>query len=479
MSSIMNRSSAFVLVSSLGVAAASTILACEDTSSQSPDYDAGAYDASFQAPEASTPDSFVPDAPQEAAPSNTATVIVTKAGAPDPGVTVVFEDAAGNLVGSAVTGADGKASSVVVAGSQITVLFGAAGSRQLITYLGVKPGDVLNVVERAPRSVTITTPASTSGGSPTILAGNFNCYVNAVSTGPGTPVLIDLQPECITGTTFPVLGTLVSSGRYFSFKKDITPAASGGTIVSGLSSWTLGAPFTLDVTNAPTVPGATAYAYLGQIANLQSASFGSESAFTLVGGAGTASFSVATGYADAYQGDVQFVDYDVPSNIRVLSVSKRIAAPASAQALDLAPGVLPQLTGINVTGTTRAVVAWTAAASLATTDSGVVSVTWSQPIDGGSAENVEWTFIVPPDTLTLTLPQLPGQFSAFAPDASSAFELPSVGFFESDLIPSYDVVRAQAGAFGLTRVPVSLSRAQVPALPANGTLRITAMAPGG
>jgi hypothetical protein len=477
----MNRSTAFVLVSSLGVAAASTILACEDTSSQSPDYDAGAYDASFQAPEASTPDSFVPDAPQEAAPSNTATVLVTKAGAPDPGVTVVFEDAAGNLVGSAVTGADGKASNVVVAGSQITVLFGAAGSRQLITYLGVKPGDVLNVVERAPRSVTITTPASTSGGSPTVLAGNFNCSTNAVSTGPGTPVLIDLQPECITGTTFPVLGTLFSSGRYFSFKKDITPAASGGTTVSGLSSWALGTPFTLDVTNAPTVPGTNANAYLGQIANLQSASFGSEGALTLAGGAGTATFSVATGYADAYQGDVEFVDY--PSGlgyIRVLSFSKRIAAPASAQTLDLAPGVLPQLTGITRTGTTRAVVAWTAAASLATTDSGVVSVTWSQPIDGGSAENVEWTFIVPPDTLTLTLPQLPGQFSAFAPDASSAFAPPSIGFFESDLVPSYDVVRAQAAAFGLTRVPLgAFSTAQVPALPANGTLRITAMAPGG
>jgi hypothetical protein len=475
----MNRSTAFVLVSSLGVAAASTILACEDKSSQSPDYDAGAYDASFQVPEASTPDSAAPDAPQEAAPSSTATVIVTKAGAPDPGVTVVFEDAAGNLVGSAVTGADGKASSVVVAGSQITVLFGVAGSRQLITYLGVKPGDVLNVVERAPRDVTITTPASAVGGSPSIVAGNFSCSTNAASTG--TQVLIFLQPECITGTTFPVLGTFYSSGRYFSFKKDITPAASGGTTVSGLSSWALGAPFTLDITNAPTVPGATAHAYLGQNANLQSASLSSETALILTGGAGTATFAVATGYADAYQGDVEFADYlsGVAYN-RVVSFSKRIAAPASAQALDLTPGVLPQLTGITRTGTTRAVVAWTAAASLATTDSGVVSVTWSQPMDGGSAENVEWTFIVPPDTLTLTLPQLPGQFSAFAPDASSAFDPPSVGFFESDLVPSYDVVRAQAAAFGMTRVPLgAFSNAQVPALPTNGTIRLTAMAPAG
>jgi hypothetical protein len=75
---------------------------------------------------------------------------------------------------------------------------------------------------------------------------------------------------------------------------------------------------------------------------------------------------------------------------------------------------------------------------------------------------------------------LPAQLAAYTPASGAFLGQPSLAFFESDLLPSYDVVRAQAAAFGLARVPTSgFSNLQAPALPANGTLRITAISPGG
>jgi hypothetical protein len=473
----MNRPAALAFVSS--VLAAVPFFACEDPSSTNASYDAGAFDGAFTPPDATSPDSSLPpgDAAQEAAPLNTATVVVTDAGVPVPGVTVVFQDAAGTLVGTAVTGADGKASAVVVAGSQITVVTGTTGNRRLLTYLGVKPGDVLNVALPNIRAVSVTLAASNPGGTPSVVAGNFDCYGNPPVSGGQT--VLALRPSCITGPVFPVLAistAALAPITYYSFLKGVAPAASGATNVAGLSAWAAGTPYSVNVTNAPNLPGASAH--LGQIANNQSAASAAPG-FVLAAGAGTASFSVAPGYADAYQGEVQFTDYP-PGFLRTVSFAKRVATGGAMQALDLTPGVLPQLASLTVTGTTRAVVTWTATSSLAATDGGAVSVTWMQPYDGGS-EAITWTFIVPPDALTLTLPELPAALAAFAPDPAAPVLTPSVAFVESDLLPSYDAVRLQAGAFGLGNAPTGMLSAGLksPALPAAGTLRITAIAPGG
>jgi hypothetical protein len=472
----MNRPAALAFVSS--VLAVAPFFACEDPSTGGA-YDAGAFDGAFTAPDATSPDSSLPpgDAAQEAAPIDTATVVVTDAGAPVPGVTVVFQDAAGTLVGTAVTGADGKASAVVVAGSQITVVTGTTGNRRLLTYLGVKPGDVLNVALPSIRAVSITLANGNPGSTTSVVAGNFDC--SAVPPVSGGQTVLALRPSCITGPVFPVLALSTASLAaitYYSFLKGVAPAASGATNVAGLSAWTAGTTYRVDVTNAPNLPGASAR--LGQIANNQA--FASTApGFVLASGIGTANFTVAPGYADAYQGEVQFTDYP-PLLTRTVSFAKRFAGGGATQALDLTPGVLPQLASLTVTGTTRAVVTWTATSSLAATDGGAVSVTWSQPIDGGF-DVVTWTFIVPPDTLTLTLPALPVALAAFAPDATSSVLTPSVAFVESDLLAGYDAARTQAGAFGLSSVALGfwLNGLKSPALPAAGTLRITAIAPGG
>jgi hypothetical protein len=480
----MKRAPAVVVSSIACVLCAVPFMACESSSGSSSGVLPG-NDGSFNTPESGPVvgpeaglDGFTPsESGADAAPPDSATVVVTKDGAADPGVTVVFQSNAGAVVTTAMTGADGKATSTVTAGDMITVAFVAAGGRHLFTYTGVKPGDVLEVVEPTSRSVQITINGNNPGSPVAIAAGNFDCSTNAASSA--SPVFVNLLPECITGPVFPVIGNVqFGLNSYFSFKKDVTPAASGTTTVTGMSSWTIGSPYTLNVTNAPSITGAQAT--LGQIANNQSFTSAPNTTLTLVGGAGTASFVVATGYADAYQGDVQFVNF--PSGYQqVQSFSKRFAA-GTTQTIDLAAGVLPAIlsSATDATVPARPVLMWLTEAALTGTDSGVVTLTFGQPTAGGGLDYVDWSFVVPPGTVSVTAPALPASLAAFTPSAASSTNVPTVAFFESDLIPSYDFVRTHAAALGLTRVPIGIfSGAQIPALPAVGTLRITALGQGG
>lgn len=482
----MKRAAAVCVSSMICVVSAAPFVACDTSSSNAP-AGGGGTDASFNVPETSAPppndaavDGLTPvDGGEDAAPNDSATVVVTKDGAPDPGVTVVFQSGAGDVLATVVSGADGKAASTVAAGAQITVALGAVNNRQLITYVGVKPGDVLEVVEKTSRALAVTIAPNNPGGGISIAAGNFDCSTNAATSG--SPVGINLLPECITGPVFPVVGNLrFNLQSYFSFKKDVTPAASGTTTVSGMSSWAVGTAYTLNVTNAPDLTGVQAA--LGHIANNQSFAVAPETNLALVAGAGAAQFVVATGYADAYQADIQFVNFPGGYH-RVQSFSKRFAAAAaSPQTVDLTAGVLPALLTVvaDTTSPARPMLGWTASAALTAADSGVVTASYTQPIAGGGTEEVEWTFIVPPDAMNVTAPALPASLAAFAPSAASTMHTPTVAFFESDLIPSYDFVRAHAAELGLTRVPIGIfSTATIPALPAAGTLRITALATGG
>ena len=465
--------------------AVGSFAACEDSSGSTSGGTLGSDAASFNPPEGGPlpqPDAAIDgatlplDAGPDAAPADTLAVVVTKDGAPDPGVTVLFQSSAGAILATVVSGADGKATHQVTAGDQLTVALGAVNNRRLVTYVGVKPGDVIAVAEQTTRLLSVTMATNNPGGGISIAAGNFDCSNNPISTA--SAIGIDLLPECITGPVFPVMGTLnFNLQSYFSFKKDITPAASGTTAVSGMTPWAVGTPYTVNVTNAPDLTGVQAT--LGQIANNQSFGTAPDTNLALVAGAGTASFTVASGYADGYQGDVQFVSFFATYQ-QVRSFSKRFGAGAT-QTLDLTAGVLPDLLTVlaDVTAPSRPVITWTAGATLTGTDSGVATMTFTQPIAAGGSEEIAWTFLVPPGTLTVTAPALPASLADFAPSAASTVHAPAVAFFESDLVSGYDFVRAHADGFGLGKVPIGVfSGARIPGLPAAGTLRITALKGG-
>ena len=117
--------------------------------------DASATDATIAdgsiADSAPTGDTSTPsDAAPEAAPDAGVPVVVTVVGAAgvEPGVTIVFDDPSGALLGTQTTDASGRASGVVAAGGSVTALLGDPNMFvSPITIAGVVPGDALTVVD--------------------------------------------------------------------------------------------------------------------------------------------------------------------------------------------------------------------------------------------------------------------------------------------------------------------------------------------
>ena len=230
-----------------------------------------------------------------------------------------------------------------------------------------------------------------------------------------------------------------------------------------LGAWAVSAPFDFSVTNAP---AGTFRGWLGQVANGQAIAVAPASQMILANGAGSGTFGVASGYADGLQPEAQ-VTTSQGSFLRGRAIAKRIDKTATSLAMDLATAFLPELQTVTLDRSTadRPKATWTAADSLAVADSGVVELRWQ----GGS-----WTFVVPPATTSVTAPALPAALATWLPLPAAIVE-PFVGFFESDLVPGYDAVRAKAASFGFTRVPDISFGGVTPGLPANGTVRISVL----
>jgi len=103
----------------------------------------------------------VADPPSEPLPSPPADVmvVVRDAGVPVAGVTVLFQAADDRVIAEAVTDAVGHAIAALPTGGNVTVIRGTA----IVTYTGVKPGDVLDLARPtaatgAPTGVTLTLP---------------------------------------------------------------------------------------------------------------------------------------------------------------------------------------------------------------------------------------------------------------------------------------------------------------------------------
>lgn len=434
-------------------------VACDDggaTSSGSLPDGATGFDAA--APDGATaplPDGAAPDATP--GPSDAVTVVLTKSGAPVAGVLASLHDDTGAVTASAKSGADGKVSLKTTTSGQLTIALGAAGNAQLLTYVGVKPGDAIEVAVPDTRNVRFTVPTLPAGNSGLhVVVGNEACSTNSAGGNP----LVLVTNDCITGPTFAAMGSTFANGTpWFAFEKDVTPAATGETPVS-LGAWVMGGTFTFSVTN---VPNGSFQGFLGQVADNQAYTSPPNNGFVVTAGAGSAVFGIANGYGDGLQPEAQITTANgVYASRRV--VAQRIAGTATSATLDLGGNaLLPEITSITADSitTARPKVTWTAAAALGGTDSGVIEITWPSG---------KWTFLVPPGTTTVTAPALPTEVATWAPDAPVD---PTAAFFESDLVPGYDVVRQKAASFGFTRVPDIGYAGATPGLPANGTVKAT------
>jgi hypothetical protein len=449
-------------------------------------------DASLDAP---------PDAPADATDAADAaggpgivTVHVGNAlGAPESGVVVFFSDASGALLSQATTVPGGDAAAVVSAGSQATALLGGAMSGyELVTFVGVEPGDTLAVVDiwNTPDldvKVTAVPPSPPAG------TGSY-----AVSLGDSTGASFASPPGEVLAS--PTLGTDSFDPAGFSV---LLVAQDGASSVLGYAS-AKGGPFLPDAGSSVSVAvggnwmtsygsvrvnaaGSAAQEPIGLTPYLDEISGGSSMYANSVSdvvvpdagpfGTNTDTFATHLGYADSFQAGISIYN---PTTAQL--VVKQVSAPAAAAGISLdAAQMLPVLTAVTLDASdvARPAMSWTSASPLSSIDGTFAQLAWKTPPDSGAPLTGLWTFVVPPAASSLKAPVLPASAAAWAPAPGAIFSgpssySPSVVAEETDLAPNYAAFRRLASAL-LPKTGIFPTAAQLPPiLPADGTLRISA-----
>lgn len=460
------------------VAAALALFACEDSGSGG---GTGTFTSEAGTFEAGPPGEGGPpaDGAIDAPLSKNVTVSAVLGAGPEPGLTVVFHDGAGAVLETKTTGADGKAtSSDGITPVQVSLLLGAGSSRHIITWTAVELGDELLARDEDgtgavnPGSYSVATQGNFSDGgasSMTASIGDCTSFGGSVS-----PINIFLGPTCVRAKTA-VLARAFGPGEgsnpllaYAFVKGQAAPATDGGVVAASVGPWL--APSTTKVTPKNVPAGSSTTVTLHEIADGLAILNGT--------GAGTridpaTTYLVAPGFADAYQAGTRVF----PSSASGATVTiARRAAPAATNDLDFAtaPPVLDSAT-LDTTALAQPSATWTTqgGASLATMDGGGVILSWYDERENRGT----WTFVVPPGAKAVKAPTLPKTAEAWLPHgandagAASTFQVPTVIFAESDLLPGYAAFRRGVGLI----IPLAngYQAEERAILPANGTLKMT------
>ncbi len=475
------------------IVAVGTYAACVDDDPSNPgfQFDGGGLDAA--SPDGTTPETGVPpvgiDAGGDAAPAPV-TVILTRAGAPASGVTVVFHDASGAVLDTRTTDASGQAAMVVPAGSQVTAVFGTVTNPELVTIAGVEPGDVLRAAEPLAAaqppfpSIDIeSAPASPPAGTAYYVArvGSCSNSVNVVDGGQTGPINVTLDPGCTNGSTVSVVVEAKSAGSAtLGFASLASASIADAGVVTPMpvdvgGTWADAGAQALQVVGAD--PVASGNAVYSEIMNS-----GAISSFTNVvgnadGGPLQLSFEVHPGVAANGQYEVNYRE-DLSSGVAFRAIAGRSASGGSPS-IDVAQ-MMPALTAADVDAgvPARPAVTW-ASSTPVTADGLFVRVRWwESPTDGGPYVSGHWTMVVPPQTQVIQAPQLPPALAAYAPSATSSVnQTPTLVFVDSSLLPGYRELRQVSASVGPSQNMYEdrPGGGLVPILPADGTLKLTAV----
>jgi hypothetical protein len=409
------------------ILACAVLLACESDSSSGsgtfPTSDGGLFDA----PSASDGPSGG-DAPSGAG----VTVRVTRAGLAASGIQVVFHDDAGAVLEVVTTGASGEATSTGVAPAMASALLGGDGapSRRIVTWVGVKPGDVLLAVDELDPTVVGHYDVSFEpfAGAVSYAAASGACAAG----GAVSPISIPLSKQClhVANSVLAIANDGAGTPLAFAFAKGAPPPApDGGTGAVALGAWLTPAPLEVTVTNAPAGSLDAIVAEYSEGGTY----LGPTKSFT----GGTTTLQYAPGFAEALQ--PVLVHAGPAGGVR--SLIKRVA-PSPTVAFDFATALPALLTGTrNMADLKRPVLSWTAASPLSKSDGGDVILSWRD----AQERPVSWTLVVPPTATTVKAPALPAEASAWLPASSASRVDATVVFVDVDSLASYDGFRSVAG----------------------------------
>jgi hypothetical protein len=441
-----------------------------------------------------TPDGNV-EAAVDAGPLPITVTVVLPSGAPESGIVVAFQSAAGAVVTTATTGLTGTVVELVAAGSQVTAALGTAASPSLVTIQDVAPGDALTIVDNSGSSmpsseiVNITLPPETWDAAST----GVELHSGDQCEDPGGDPIY-LEPSCESLGEFPILAIATGAvGEYaYTYKKGNVAVPDAGLEDGGVLAVTVTQPWassavtqTISAVNAPPAPDA------GGVANQQVNFYYeevaggvpySESPATTAddGGVQNAGFVAHTGYPDFVQVEAfDSISALGGSAFSFVAAATRTAPPATSENATLDLSKLPFFTSSAVDTTDggtpeQPTVTWTSAGSFAASDGIVTAMQWyAAPTDGGEAYTYgSWTILAPPTATSVQAPALPSQLAAWAPAANAGYySPPSVAAVQASFLTGYPQLRAQFGSLPLFNTNGNLL--SLPPLPVNGTLYVS------
>jgi hypothetical protein len=424
------------------------------------------------------------------------TVVVSGAAGPEPGITAILQDATGAVVTSMPTDASGRfVQSTIASGSQLTLLFGSPAAAHLLTIQALQPGDSLAIYDPSDPGQFAASiqsiPANPPPGTASYSAWAGACTFGSFAAVPGGSANIIASPAgtggtspCVSGGNFPVL--VVASGGadagnavlgYASQANNTLVTDGGPNAVSVGGSWAMGT--TASQLTALNWPDASVL-YGGELAIGQvSGGVLLPSANIDILSASGPSQPLASTLYSAYGDSIQAEAYVFGENFSITDIATRGPLDGGAVALDMSQ-VLPLIDTATVDSTTdpgRPSVTYVAeAGSLAGADGAIVVLNWGGTTDAGATVQSTWTIVAPPTATTLNTPALPGTVAGWGPFPGASFGTPLVAVIEATFLGGYAQVRTNVSALAPTTTLIDgyPHSALLPALPADGTLRLTA-----
>ena len=407
-------------------------------------------------------------------------VTVVGPGGVEPGMTVVYEDSMGAVLGSATTDVTGSASQLLATGSMVTVVLGDSTNPQLFTYMGVEPGDLLVVldqtqpIDQEAQVTALPMPSPTgaigyemSAGPCRNGIGNLPGTLN-LSQGTATPCVGIGPVGTGFGAVFPFLVEAYddsSSLVGFTFQKQtaLASADDAGLVTPALGNWLTGSALTTQT--LPVVNGPDAQEDI----QLSLSEVTDGVMFTTNNTGGTPNqVTTHVGYADWVQ-----TEADTGNYMATVAVATRMAPPTADGSLpiDVSPlASAPQLTNLAgaLDNPRQPIVSWTTSSGSLASMAGLVTTTqWGAEIDGGFQRG-SWTIVAPASSAVVQAPALPAAASAWAPQDGANVNNVVVYGLQGSAIPNYAALRAAAPLIpfqnGCITTPVA------PPLPAAGTV---------
>jgi len=434
----------------------------------------------------------------EAAPGAVAITVFGATG-PEQGVTIVYGDATGAVVGTpATTNATGMVDQALPAGAtMITALLGNANNPSPYTVMGVQAGDTILVPDLASLGAYGQGQAQVTGlpASPPANTTTYNAIAGLCTNGlSGPPIPINLGGEGIG-----CIGLGSFGGSYRAAIPILVDAQDANGNILGftfqknnaLSGWDAGL---LDLSLAADTWSTSLTTQTVVVDNLPDGDYPnpnvSESANAILhrlnfqyvnDDAGGQLMQVTThvGYGDTLQAETSIS----PNGQWFLATATASAPPTTDGTItvDATPlGVLPQIsqTNIDQTNSARPALSWTTAqGSLASTTGLIGNLMWDGTDDAGAAINGNWTIVAPSSATSLQAPALPASAGAYAPLPDASIQNVLQGL-TGTAVPSYGQLRTVGAAVaapiqgGCTFTPI------IPYFPA-GTLSLTIFSSGG